>query len=219
MRPGRSCGRARKAAGQSSCRPGDRSQAVRRRRARSAALKEAAQYNYSVYDSGLGTVGLVFTAAGKIASIYLPRKKIKRHILADFPGAPEISLPGKVRKVLDNCMTGRGCEGLVPMLDLDRLGPFQRTVLIRETTVPAGKVISYAQLAEKAGFPGAARAAGNALAKNPFPLAIPCHRTVRSDGSLGGFGGGLEMKRALLEMEGVGFDNKGRVKEEFFVED
>jgi methylated-DNA-[protein]-cysteine S-methyltransferase len=49
------------------------------------------------------------------------------------------------------------------------------------------------------------------MAGNPFPLVIPCHRVIRSDGSLGGFGGGLPMKRALLEMEGIAFDRKGRV--------
>jgi methylated-DNA-[protein]-cysteine S-methyltransferase len=52
---------------------------------------------------------------------------------------------------------------------------------------------------------------GNVMAGNPVPLVIPCHRVIRSDGSLGGFGGGLPMKRALLEMEGVAFDRKGRV--------
>jgi O-6-methylguanine DNA methyltransferase len=60
--------------------------------------------------------------------------------------------------------------------------------------------------------PRAARAVGTALARNPFPLIIPCHRVVRSDGMLGGFGGGLKMKKALLEMEGVAFDRSGRVQ-------
>jgi methylated-DNA-[protein]-cysteine S-methyltransferase len=61
------------------------------------------------------------------------------------------------------------------------------------------------------GKPSAARAVGRALATNPFPIIIPCHRAVRSDGSLGGYQGGLAMKRALLEMEGVEFDARGRV--------
>jgi methylated-DNA-[protein]-cysteine S-methyltransferase len=59
--------------------------------------------------------------------------------------------------------------------------------------------------------PGAARAVGTALARNPFPIIIPCHRTVRSNGDLGGFGGGLKMKRELLELEGVQFSTTGRV--------
>lgn len=173
---------------------------------------------FSVFNTRFGNVGIVFREPGRIARIYLPREneRLDKRVPADFPGAAEIPLPGRVRKVFESCMAGRGCEALLQMLELDRLQSFQRAVLLQESRVPRGKVISYSNLAARAGFPGAARAAGSALAKNPFPLAIPCHRAVRSDGSLGGFGGGLEMKRALLEMEGVGFDKNGRVKEEFF---
>jgi len=55
------------------------------------------------------------------------------------------------------------------------------------------------------GTPNGARAVGNALANNPFPLVIPCHRVIKSDGGLGGFGGGLQMKKYLLENEGINF--------------
>jgi methylated-DNA-[protein]-cysteine S-methyltransferase len=64
--------------------------------------------------------------------------------------------------------------------------------------------------------PRAARAVGTALARNPFPVIIPCHRAIRGDGTLGGFGGGLKMKRALLEMEGVRFDRYGKVMDDCF---
>ncbi len=178
------------------------------------------RYNFSVFDSRFGSIGLVFSGAGRIARIYLPRKNEKTIMIirTDFPGASEAPLPVKVRNALENCMKGLGCDGLLNMLDMDHLKPFQKAVLLREAEVPRGKVISYARLAAKAGFSRAARAAGSALAKNPFPLAIPCHRAVRSDGSLGGFGGGLEMKRALLEMEGVEFDKTGKVKKEYFID-
>ena len=99
------------------------------------------------------------------------------------------------------------------MLDLDRLPPFQRKVLDTESRIPRGQVASYAALAQASGSPGSARPAGNALARNPFPIMIPCHRAVRSDGSLGGFQGGLSMKRRLLEMEGVAFTPSGTVAE------
>lgn len=176
------------------------------------------QYRFSVFNSRFGGVGIVFRGRDRIAGIFLPRKneKLEKRVLAEFPGAVESPIPAGVRKVLENCMAGRGCEGLLKMLELEKLEPFQKAILLQEAKIPTGKVLSYSQLAAKAGFPGAARAAGSALAKNPFPLAVPCHRAVRSDGSLGGFGGGLEMKRTLLEMEGVGFDKNGRVKEEFF---
>ena len=69
---------------------------------------------------------------------------------------------------------------------------------------------AFTQLNAQLGKPGAARAVGNALAANPFPLAIPCHRVVRAGGRLGGFGGGPALKRALLAQEGVTFDSAGR---------
>jgi methylated-DNA-[protein]-cysteine S-methyltransferase len=62
------------------------------------------------------------------------------------------------------------------------------------------------------GKPNGVRAVGNALANNPFPLIVPCHRAIRSDCHLGGYQGGLEMKRALLTKEGISFDSVGRVK-------
>jgi methylated-DNA-[protein]-cysteine S-methyltransferase len=102
-------------------------------------------------------------------------------------------------------------------VDLDRCGPFQRAVLRAEHSIPRGRVRSYGGLARAIGCPTAARAVGRALATNPFPILIPCHRTIRKNGSLGGFGGGIPLKRALLEMEGVGFDTKGRVRPEYFL--
>ena len=69
--------------------------------------------------------------------------------------------------------------------------------------LPRGRVTTYADLARLAGNPRAARAVGQAMARNPLPIVVPCHRVVRSDGHLGGFGGGLEMKHRLLSLEGV----------------
>ena len=81
--------------------------------------------------------------------------------------------------------------------------PFQRAVWQAMLSIPRGATISYAELARRVGRPGAARAVGQAVGSNPVPLLIPCHRVVASDGGLGGFGGGLPMKRALLRQEGV----------------
>jgi methylated-DNA-[protein]-cysteine S-methyltransferase len=71
--------------------------------------------------------------------------------------------------------------------------------------------MTYGGVAAMVGVAGGARAVGNVMAGNRFPLVIPCHRVIRSDGTLGGFGGGLAMKRALLEREGVTFDKSNRV--------
>ncbi|HOW42354.1 MAG TPA: methylated-DNA--[protein]-cysteine S-methyltransferase [Candidatus Omnitrophota bacterium] len=88
---------------------------------------------------------------------------------------------------------------------------FQQAVLRAEYRIPRGSVSTYGRIAEHIGKNDAARAVGAALATNPFPLIIPCHRAIRSDGYPGGFQGGSEMKRALLEQEGIVFDDRGRV--------
>lgn len=91
--------------------------------------------------------------------------------------------------------------------------PFEQAVYDTLVTIPAGSVLTYAQMAAAIGRPRAARAVGQALARNPHPVAVPCHRVVRSDGALGGYSGagGTSAKRALLEAEGVSFRGDGRV--------
>lgn len=97
------------------------------------------------------------------------------------------------------------------LLDFSVCSEFQKKVLAAESKTPRGFVTTYKIISEYLGLKNGARAVGNALSKNPFPLLIPCHRTVRSDGSLGGFQGGAGMKRRLLEMEGIEFDSKNKV--------
>lgn len=80
---------------------------------------------------------------------------------------------------------------------------FNEKVWAMTARIPAGKVVTYGDIARKLKTPGAARAVGNALNKNPFAPEVPCHRVVGSDGSLTGFAGGLDKKRKLLEGEGV----------------
>lgn len=80
------------------------------------------------------------------------------------------------------------------------------SLVILETlarTVPAGTLITYGELAERAGHPGAARAVGQAMAHNPVPILVPCHRVIGANGVIGGFGWGLEAKRWMLANEGV----------------
>ncbi|MHA1959679.1 MAG: methylated-DNA--[protein]-cysteine S-methyltransferase [Candidatus Thorarchaeota archaeon] len=111
-----------------------------------------------------------------------------------------------------------GMEEEIPWSLVDRsvCSDFQLRVLDAECTVPRGKTISYSELARRAKA-NSARAAGSALAKNPFPIVVPCHRAVRSDRSLGGYQGGLAMKKQILSMEGVGFDDQDRVLPDFFL--
>ena len=87
---------------------------------------------------------------------------------------------------------------------------FQDSVLKLVSRVPKGKVTTYKELARALGKPRACRAVANALARNPQPMEIPCHRAVRSDGSVGGYSLGAERKMALLDEEGVRIED-GRV--------
>lgn len=102
-------------------------------------------------------------------------------------------------------------------LDFSGATEFQRRVFKRLIGIPYGRIVSYGDIADEWGEPGAARAVGQAVAANPLPIVVPCHRVVRSDGRLGGYSGGLRRKVALLEIEGVDVDghrSESRVRPE-----
>jgi methylated-DNA-[protein]-cysteine S-methyltransferase len=86
-------------------------------------------------------------------------------------------------------------------LDWRLIGPFARRVLNYTSRIPYGRSASYGTVARDIGAPNASRAVGNALAGNPIPVVIPCHRVLRSGGALGGYGGGIDRKRWLLNLE------------------
>ena len=88
-------------------------------------------------------------------------------------------------------------------VDLSVVHGFSRKVLEHTSRIPAGRVLTYTEVAGKAGNKRASRAAGNALHSNPIAIVVPCHRVLRSDGSLGGYGGGLPVKEWLLQHEGA----------------
>lgn len=93
-------------------------------------------------------------------------------------------------------------------LSFDGYTDFQKRVLNTARTIPWGRTVSYKELAEMAGHPKAVRAVANVMRQNRFPLVIPCHRVIRNDGSIGGFGGqtsghNIILKRKFLEMEGI----------------
>ena len=99
--------------------------------------------------------------------------------------------------------TVKGQETPSVPIDWSGFTPFQQKVLKTLLKVPAGKAQSYSWLARRAGFPKAARAVGNAMANNPIPFLIPCHRIVPASGGVGNYGLGKELKRELLKREGA----------------
>jgi methylated-DNA-[protein]-cysteine S-methyltransferase len=107
-----------------------------------------------------------------------------------------------LRRELEEYFDGRLQHFRTP-LDWALIGTFATRVLRATAAIPFGGVLSYQEVAAEAGSPRGSRAAGNALGSNPIPIVIPCHRVLRSGGNLGGYGGGIERKRWLLELEGA----------------
>jgi methylated-DNA-[protein]-cysteine S-methyltransferase len=103
---------------------------------------------------------------------------------------------------LEEYFSGRRAQFDIP-LDWGAMPPFRRAVLEATAAVPFGHVDTYAGIARRIGQPKATRAVGNALGHNPIPVIVPCHRVIRSDASLGGYTGGLDIKQHLLQLEGV----------------
>ena len=107
-----------------------------------------------------------------------------------------------VRRELDEYFEGRRHAFDVPV-DLSAVRGFTRKVLRATTRIPFGSVLTYTEVAGRAGNARASRAAGNALHANPVPIVVPCHRVVRTGGGLGGYGGTIPRKVALLKLEGA----------------
>jgi len=159
---------------------------------------------YALVKTAWGTFG--FVARGeRIVATFLPRSasQIQRAIDQSWPDAVEArdQFPGFCRQVRDY-FAGRVTQFEVEV-DLSHVSPYHRMVLEACRRIPYGRTASYADLARATGKPGAARAVGGAMAHNPLPLVIPCHRVLRSDGSLGGFSSpdGIKEKQRLLRLE------------------
>lgn len=161
---------------------------------------------YTTTDSPFGPLLLAKTERG-LVRVGLPGQD-RDELLADLSErvSPRVlEAPGEldeVRRELDLYFEGKLQDFDLP-LDWRLSGGFRRRVLRAIDRIPYGQTRSYTEMARKAGNERAVRAAGTACGSNPIPLVVPCHRVLRSGGALGGYGGGLPMKRALLELEGV----------------
>jgi methylated-DNA-[protein]-cysteine S-methyltransferase len=161
---------------------------------------------YTTTDSPFGTLLLAQTPRG-LVRVGLPNQD-SEELLVELSArvSPRVlEAPAEfdeVRRELDLYFEGKLDSFDLP-LDWRLSGGFRQRVLRAINRIPYGQTRSYTEMARKAGNERAVRAAGTACGSNPIPLVVPCHRVLRTGGALGGYGGGLPMKEALLQLEGV----------------
>ncbi|WP_156809794.1 methylated-DNA--[protein]-cysteine S-methyltransferase [Corynebacterium ciconiae] len=144
----------------------------------------------------------VDTACGGFTLTASPRGITRVSFGADQPIAPASELLRRACAQLQEYAAGTR-QTFTVALDLPAHTAFRRHLYAALSAIDYGETISYGHLAARAGHPKAVRAAGTALKLNPLPIFLPCHRVLRGDGSIGGYAGGLELKRQLLRLEGV----------------
>jgi methylated-DNA-[protein]-cysteine S-methyltransferase len=168
--------------------------------------------SYTLFDTAIGRCGLAWSERG-IARIQLPEesdaKAVRRLAMkGDMTVAsPPPGVAATIERICRHLAGDRQDFRDVP-LDTSEVADFHRRVYEGARKVPAGRTISYGELAARIGAPGAARAVGQALGKNPFAVVVPCHRVLAANGRAGGFSahGGIGTKRRILAAEGVELD-------------
>jgi methylated-DNA-[protein]-cysteine S-methyltransferase len=161
---------------------------------------------YTSTDSPFGTLLLASTKRG-LVRVGLPNQDSDELLteLAARVSPRLLEAPAEldeVRRELDLYFAGKLDHFDLP-LDWRLSSGFRQRVLRAIDRIPYGQTRSYTEMARRAGNERAVRAAGSACGSNPIPLVVPCHRVLRTSGALGGYGGGVPMKQALLELEGV----------------
>ncbi|GBD10699.1 Methylated-DNA--protein-cysteine methyltransferase, constitutive [bacterium HR23] len=186
-----------------------RIQEALKRWAKATPAPPAPQVSYAGLDSPLGKVLVAFWRGSLVRlALETPEDAFVETVRRQIGVRPRSRpLPLRLRRALEDGLArwGKGAEHRSFTLPLVFLGvsPFQARVLEVVSTIPWGEVRTYAWVAREAGHPSALRAVAQALARNPVPLFVPCHRVVASDGSLGGYALGREMKAKLLSAEGI----------------
>lgn len=167
-------------------------------------------YHFTLFETVIGECAIVWSGRG-IAGAQLPEAcafETRRRLLDRFPDAREASPPPDVARARDGMAAllrgeARDLSGVA--LDMDLVPPFHRRVYAATRTIKSGETQTYGAIARDIGAPGAARAVGRALGRNPFAILVPCHRVLGASGKLGGFSahGGVATKSRLLAIEGA----------------
>lgn len=158
---------------------------------------------YAVVETGFGFIGVCASAKG-LRRMTLPQPSPEAAFaILQMPSGQRQGEPeelGDLPQRLERYFSGDEAS-FRDVLDLSGATPFARAVYEATRSIPLGETRSYSWVAERIGRPQAARAVGQAMAANPICIVVPCHRVIGRDGRLCGFGGGLEMKRRLLDLE------------------
>ena len=160
---------------------------------------------YDEVETPVGTFTIAATHRGLVSLSFERDPELVLDVLARKVSPRIVHAPKRVddiRRELDEYFDGHRKRFDLP-LDWSLVSGFNKKVLEATYRIPYGGVTTYSDMARSAGSPRAARAAGNALHNNPIPIVVPCHRVLHRDGGLGGYGGGLPMKKWLLTLEGA----------------
>lgn len=165
----------------------------------------------TLFDTTIGRCAIAWTAHG-IAALQLPERddaatvaRLRRHCPDAQPASPPAPTTEAIAAIVALLQgTPRDLTGIT--LDQAGIPEFYQRIYAAARKIPAGSVLTYGKLARRAGEPGAARAVGQAMGRNPFAIVVPCHRVVAAGGAIGGFSarGGAATKQRILAIEGVG---------------
>ncbi len=167
--------------------------------------------HFTLFATPIGRCAIAWNERG-IALLHLPESSealTRARVLRRLPSARPAAPPAEVKRVIDaigSLLRGEPAALDAAPLDMHGVPPFHQRVYEAARRIPPGATLSYGAVAARAGAPGAARAVGQALGKNPFAILVPCHRVLAAGGKLGGFtaNGGLDTKRRLLGLERSG---------------
>ena len=165
---------------------------------------------FALFDTALGRCGIAWTERG-IVAVQLPEgsdEATRARLLRRRPSAREGSPSAERARAIERMTALLGGERVDladVALDMADVAPFHQRVYEQTRAIPAGATSTYGEIAARIGDPGNARAVGEALGRNPFPIIVPCHRVLAASGKLGGFSafGGAMTKRRMLIIEGA----------------
>lgn len=168
---------------------------------------------FALFDTAIGRCGVAWSGRGLVA-VQLPEATdaaTRARLQRSAPEAREIAPPPEIRAAIDGIvalLAGTPVDLTAVPLDLTDVPPFHRRIYAVARAIPPGATMTYGEIAERVGAPGAARAVGQAMGRNPFPLVMPCHRVLAAGNRPGGFSapGGVTTKRRLLAIEGVALE-------------